>query len=117
MHEDGEQEETKPKFDRHDPEQMEALKKRDIKRYRKEMRKIKKELRAKRGEPVIDQPKPTRSLEEITELKQKKFEKIKNNFKKGDFNPNFSPNQLVDFLNSQLEKDKRTPTITIDNIQ
>ena len=32
----------KPKFDRNDPEQMEALKKRDIKRYRKEMRAIKK---------------------------------------------------------------------------
>jgi hypothetical protein len=30
---------------------MEALKFRDIKRYRKEMRKVKKELRAERGEP------------------------------------------------------------------
>lgn len=56
------------------------------------MRKIKKELRAKRGEPVIDQPKPIRSQEEITEIKLKKFEKIKNNFKKGDFNPNFGEN-------------------------
>jgi hypothetical protein len=54
MHEDGDQEEKKPKFDRNDPEQMEALKFRDIKRYRKEMRKIKKDVRAKHGEPVID---------------------------------------------------------------
>ena len=100
MHGGDEEEEKKPKFDRHDPEQMEALKKRDIKRYRKEMRKIKKEIRAKRGDPVIDQPKPIRSIEEITEIKQKKFSKIKSNFAKGDYNPSFSTNQLVDFLNS-----------------
>lgn len=67
---DDEEREKKPKFDRNDPEQMEALKFKDIKRYRKECRKIKKEMRAKKGEPVIDQPKPTRSLEEITDLKR-----------------------------------------------
>jgi hypothetical protein len=42
---------------------------------------------------------------------------MKSNFRKGDFNKESSANQLVDFLNSQLEKDKKTATITADNIQ
>ena len=44
------------------------------------------------------------------------FDKIKNNYNKGDYNPDFSENQLVDFLNSQLEKDKKSGTISADNI-
>lgn len=48
---------------------MEALKKRDIKKYRKEMRKIKRETREKRGEVIVDQPKPIRAAEEIREIK------------------------------------------------
>ena len=59
----------KPKFDRHNPKHMEALKKRDIKRYRKECRKIKREIRERRGEVVMDQPKPIRAPDEIKELK------------------------------------------------
>lgn len=61
--------EDKPKFDRHNPKHMDALKKRDIKRYRKECRKIKREIRERRGEVVIDQPKPIRAPDEIKELK------------------------------------------------
>ena len=61
---------------------MELLKKRDIKRYRKEMRKIKKEVKEKKREesgiPVVAQPKPIRAPEEIKELKEMKFDKIKN---------------------------------------
>ena len=44
--------ENKNKFDNKDPEQMELLKKRDIKKYRKECRKIKREVREKAGLPV-----------------------------------------------------------------
>ena len=69
--------EDKPKFDRHNPKHMESLKKRDIKRYRKECRKIKRELRERRGDIVIDQPKPIRAPDEIKELKSQKFEKLK----------------------------------------
>jgi hypothetical protein len=59
----------KPKFDRHDPKQMESLKKRDIKRYRKECRKIKREMKERRGEVIIEQPKPIRAPDEIKEIK------------------------------------------------
>jgi mRNA-degrading endonuclease RelE of RelBE toxin-antitoxin system len=97
-----EAEESKPKFDRNDPDQMESLKKRDIKRYRKEMKKIKKDIRAKRGEPVIDQPKPIRTPEEITVKKQTMFDKIKSKVKQGDFNPQFSTEEKAKFLNGCL---------------
>ena len=45
------------------------MKKRDIKRYRKECRKIKREMKERRGEIIIEQPKPTRAPDEIKELK------------------------------------------------
>lgn len=64
---------------------MEALKKRDIKRYRKECRKIKRETRERKGEVVIDQPKAIRAPEEIREIKQKKFESMKSKFRNDDF--------------------------------
>lgn len=69
----------KPKFDRNDPEQMEALKKRDIKRYRKEMRAIKKQMRIDKGETVGVQtlPKAVREPEEIKSIKQGKFDMMK----------------------------------------
>lgn len=68
---------------------MELLKKRDIKRYRKEMRKIKKDVKAKKREesglPLIAQPKPIRAPEEIKEIKEKKFDKMKNRMAQADF--------------------------------
>ena len=67
----------RPKFDRHNPKHMEALKKRDIKRYRKECRKIKREIRERRVIQIFNQPKPIRAPDEIKELKSQKFEKLK----------------------------------------
>ena len=49
---------------------MEKLKKRDIKRYRKEMKKIKKE---ECGPGVQVQPAPTRNPEEIKKRQSDKF--------------------------------------------
>ena len=43
---------AKKPFDCHNPEEMEQLKKRDIKRYRKECRKIKREIMEAKGLPV-----------------------------------------------------------------
>ena len=60
---------------------MELLKKRDIKRYRKEMRRIKRELREKQGLSVgvQVQPKPIRAPEEIKQIKTEMFAKIDSN--------------------------------------
>ena len=55
---------------------MEALKKRDIKRYRKEMRKIKKLVKLKKKEEDGEEEQPEEDPELIQARKEKKKEKI-----------------------------------------
>ena len=90
-------------LDTRDPEQMEQLKKRDIKRYRKEMRKIKKAL----GPGVQVQPKPIRQPEEIKEIKSKKFNKIKNKLASNDFKhcvKSDNVESIKEFINTHINK-------------
>ena len=110
----------KKKFDRRDAAQMEALKFRDIKRYRKEMRKVKKELRAERGEPPAVQycPPPTRAPEVIKEIKQGKWNAMKSKHAKNDFSTRVNheePETAADFLNYCLNENKQN-LVTIQNI-
>ena len=57
---------------------METLKKRDIKKYRKECRKIKRDLRERAGLPVGIQilPPKTRTPEQIKAIKTETFNKF-----------------------------------------
>ena len=69
---------------------MENLKKRDIKKYRKECRKIKRDIREQQGLPVGIQilPPKTRTPEQIKAIKTEVFSKFQSKRQKvnaGDF--------------------------------
>lgn len=100
---------------------MELLKKRDIKKYRKEMRKIKKDLKDKRREELgiekVEQPKPIRAPEEIKELKQAKFDKIKNKMAMTDFtNAVQDDKSAVTYINKALRKIDSNLTVEMDDV-
>ena len=103
---------------------MEELKKRDIKRYRKEMRKIKKDVREEKGEPPAVQQclPPTRAPEEIKQIKQGKWEMMKSKSAKNDYKTRVDhekPETSADFLNYCLKSTKpdQEDIVTVGNIE
>ena len=97
-------------LDTSNPEQMDQLKKRDIKRYRKEMRKIKKAM----GPGVQVQPKPIREPEAIKEIKAQKFSKIRQKLAADDYQnmvKNCNPESVAKFVNLCLKDESQWPQI------